>query len=237
MLGSRGLAVAALAIVAACGGSSGESVDTEAETTTTPSVTEAPTTTPAPSTTAALTTTTATTPSTTAAPAPSTTQAPATTPAATTTLAPTTTAAPTTTQAPTPVVVLSAPDPNTGVVTVSVDAARLEPLLDEFVDDGSDPYYAISTQQEEIVIIVELHTDFGAGWNGELGVVGADCSNNGICIYLDPDGIGPLNGGGPADGSIEIVKLGDGSIIELQSLGWFMSDGSKYRISGLTLTA
>ena len=214
-------AIGGLLLVAGCGSSSEGSADTAAPVTEPAPATEpAPVATEAPATTPDATTPDPTTPD-------------PTTPDATTTLAPTTTAAPTTTEPP-PAIVIGEPDAD-GVIAVSIDGARLAPLFDEFMD-GADPLYLVHTQQDDIFVGVELYTVFGSGWTGELGTFPADCTTHGICVYLDPDGIGPLPGGGPAGGELTVVQLEGGSIITIDDATIVADDGTVYTLSGVTLT-
>lgn len=201
------LGVSAL-LAAACG-------DTGAAT----AATEPPTTAPSAATTA---------PAPTAAP----TTLPATTLPATT--LPATTLPPTTTTVPAADIELGEPDAD-GVIAVSIDGSALDPLFDAFTA-GDDPFYLIHTQQDDVFIGVELYTVFGAGWTGELGTFPADCTTHGICVYLDPDGTGPLEGGGPGEGEITVTQLEDGSVVTIDDVVVTAADGQVYRITGLTLT-
>lgn len=76
---------------------------------------------------------------------------------------------------------------------------------------------------------------FGAGWTGELGTFPTDCTTHGICVYLDPDGSGPLEGGGPGEGTITVSQLEGGSILTLDDVTIVASDGQVYTMSGVTL--
>ena len=160
------------------------------------------------------------------------TEAPTTTTAPTTTLAPTTTPAPTTTLPP--AIVIGEPDAD-GVIVVGIDGAQLDPLYDQFMS-GDDPFYLVHTQQEDIFVGIELYTVFGDGWTGEVGTFPTDCTTHGICVYLDPDGVGPLVGGGPGEGEVTVTQLEGGSVITIDSVTIVAEDGKVYRMEGLTLT-
>ena len=212
MRGIRVAACAVLLVVAACGDSGGE-------TTTVPPETAAPTTSP-PATAAPTTTTTSTTTTTT-----------------TTTLPPTTTTVAPTTTVAADAIVINEPDAD-GVVAVDIDGEQLDDLYDQFMP-GDDPLYLVHTQQDDIFVGVELYTVFGDGWTGELGTFPTDCTTHGICVYLDPDGVGPLEGGGPGTGEITVTQLAgdDGpTIVTIDMVEIVAGDGQVYTISGLTLT-
>ncbi len=147
------------------------------------------------------------------------------------TQAPPTTAAPTTTLPP--AIAFGEPGPD-GAVPVLIDGAQLAPLFDAFTP-GDDPLYLVHTQQDDIFVGVELYTVFGAGWTGELGTFPTDCTTHGICVYLDPDGSGPLEGGGPGEGTITVSQLEGGSILTLDDVTIVASDGQVYTMSGVTL--
>lgn len=213
MKGLRLVAAAgALLVAAACSSSDGDTGETTAPATEVPATTEAPTESLPPATEA---------PATTEAPPPAT-EAPATTEAATpTTMAPT-------------AIIIGEPDAE-GVIAMSVDGGRLAPLFDEFME-GDDPLFLIHTQQEDIFVGVEMYTVFGPAWAGELGTFPTDCTTHGICVYLDPDGTGPLVGGGPGEGEITITQLDGGSIVTIDDVTIVADDGQLYNMSGLTLT-
>lgn len=172
----------------------------------------------------------------TAAPA---TDTPATTQAPTESLPPateapaTTEAAPPATEAPDAIIIVE-PDVD-GVIAMSIDSGRLAPLFDK-VMEGDDPFYLIHTQQEDIFVGVEMYTVFGPAWAGELGTFPTDCTTHGICVYLDPDGTGPLVGGGPGEGEITITQLEGSSIITIDDVTIVADDGQLCNMSGLTLT-
>jgi hypothetical protein len=213
MKGLRLVAAAgALLVAAACSSSDGDAAETTASATEAPATTEAPTESLPPATEA---------PATTEAPPPAT-EAPA-----------TTEAAPPTTMAPT-AIIIGEPDAE-GVIAMSIDGDQLAPLFDSFME-GDDPFYLVHTQQEDIFVGVEMYTVFGADWTGQLGTFPSDCTTHGICVYLDPDGTGPLLGGGPGIGEITITQLDGGSIITIDDVTIVTDDGQVYNMSGLTLT-
>jgi hypothetical protein len=215
----RVVSVGALVALAACGSSSGSSAETDPPSTA--PATEAPATDP-PATAPAATDPPATDPP---ATAPAATDPPATDPPATD---------PPATEPLGPVIVLGAPGAD-GVIPVVIDGARLDPLFDQF-QDGADPLYLIHTQQEDVFVGVELYTVFGSGWTGELGTFPTDCTTHGICIYLDPDGLGPLPGGGPGEGTITITELEGARIVTLDDIEITADDGQVYSLTGVTLT-
>ncbi len=192
-----------------------------------------------------VTTTTSAPPATPAA----TTQAPSTTtttvppPTTTTTVAPTTMAPTTTTTAPPTTTTLAGPViaigevGDDGITPVTINGAALAPLFDAFNDsNASDPLYQIHTTQTDLYVGVELYTLFGAEWSGQLGTFPTDCTTHGICVYLDPDGTGPLPVAGPGLGDITITQLEGGSIVTLESVVFTDASGTSYRVEGLTLT-
>ncbi len=131
-------------------------------------------------------------------------------------------------------IVVGEPDA-AGVVEVSIDGERLDPLFDSFLE-GDDPLYMVHTQQENIFVGVEMYTVFGDAWTGELGTFPTDCTTHGICVYLDPDGTGPLVGGGPAaDGTVTITQLEGSRIVTIDDATIVAEDGQVYTMSGLTL--
>lgn len=158
-------------------------------------------------------------------------------PAAATTVAPTTvaptTVAPTTTLAQ-EAIVIDDPDAD-GVVNVAIDGEQLDPLFDAF-QGGADPFYQVHTQQDNVFVGVELYTVFGDAWTGELGTFPTDCTTHGICVYLDPDGTGPMAVGGPGTGTITISQLEGGTIVTIDELTVETADGQVYTLNGLTLT-
>ncbi len=131
-------------------------------------------------------------------------------------------------------IVIGDPD-DEGNVAVAIDGDQLDPLFDGFTA-GADPFYLVHTQQDDIFVSVELYTVFGDGWTGELGTFPADCTTHGICVYLDPDGTGPLVGGGPGTGTVTVVQLDGGSIVTIDDVAITAGDGQVYTLSGLTLT-
>ena len=131
-------------------------------------------------------------------------------------------------------VVIGAPDAD-GIITVSIDGGQLNPLFSSF-EEGDDPFYLIHTQQDDVFVGVELYTVFGSAWTGELGTFPTDCTTHGICVYLDPDGTGPLVGGGPGTGSVTITRLEGGVILTIDDVIIPSTDGQLYRLSGVTLT-
>ncbi|NND74688.1 MAG: hypothetical protein HKN44_06735 [Ilumatobacter sp.] len=216
----RSLVIVAAFVLVACGSSEDSSPATDAPASD-PPATDAPATDPPatdpPATTVAPTTLPPTT-------APPTTLAP-------TTVAPTTLPAPTTTLPP---IAIGEPDA-TGVRIVTIDGAALAPLFDTF-QDGTDPFYLVHTQQDDIFVSAELYTKFGDEWTGQLGTFPTDCTTHGICVYFDPDGVGPLVGGGPGEGTLTITQLEGGSVITLDDVEISTEDGATYVLSGLTLT-
>jgi len=160
-------------------------------------------------------------------------------PAPAATAAPTTTGAPATTAAPVPTtasqaIVIGEPDAD-GVVDVAIDGEQLDPLFDTF-QGGADPFYQIHTQQDDLFVGLELYTVFGDAWTGQLGTFPADCGTHGICVYLDPDGTGPLAVGGPGTGTVTITQLEGGAIVTIDELTVETENGQVYTLSGLTLT-
>ena len=83
---------------------------------------------------------------------------------------------------------------------------------------------------------VELYTVFGASWTGELGTFPTDCTTHGICVYLDPDGTGPLVGSGPGSGTLTVIQLDGSSIITLDDVTIQAEDGQIYTMRAVTLT-
>jgi len=158
-------------------------------------------------------------------------------PAAATTVVPATvaptTVAPTTTPAA-EAIVIGEPDVE-GVVDVAIDGEQLDPLFDAF-QGGADPFYQLHTQQDDIFVGVELYTVFGDAWTGELGTFPTDCTTHGICVYLDPDGTGPMAVGGPGTGMITISQLEGDTIVTIDDLTVETADGQVYTLNGLTLT-
>ena len=210
-----------LLVVAACGDSATTTTTANAPPVTAPPTTVPPTTVP-PTTVPPTPVPPTTAPPTTVAP---TTVAP--------TTVPPTTVAPTTTLPP-EAIVIGEPD-GAGVIEVMIDGGQLAPLFDAFTP-GADPFYLVHTQQEDIFVGVELYTVFGDSWTGQLGTFPADCTTHGICVYLDPDGTGPLEGGGPGTGTITIVGLEGGSIVILDDITIVGGGGQVYTLSGVTLT-
>jgi len=219
--------VAALALLgASCGGSDSTS-------STSPPVDEAPPATEAPPDTEAV-------PVETEAPAPPETNAPVETAAPETTsppaepTLPVEPTLPTEPTLPAEPIEFSEPDAD-GVVNVAVDRDALAPLSNLFSENGGDPFYGVHTTQDDLFIGVELYTVYGDGWTGELGSFPTDCTTHGICIYLDPDGIGPLEVTGPGVGTITVEQLDGETIITIDDVALTAGDGTVYEITGLTL--
>ncbi len=215
MRGSQVSAVVGLLFVAAaCGGSSSESSATNAP------ATEAP---------APATQPPATEPAATQPPA---TDPPATDPPAT---EPPVTEAPETTTTLAPEAIVIGEADGDGVVPVAVDGTLLDPLFNQFID-GSDPFFHVHTQQEDVFISVEMYSVFGDEWTGELGTFPTDCTTHGICVYFDPDGTGPLLGGGPAEGGQVTISQLDGEIVvTLDAAPILTDDGIVYSLNDVTL--
>ncbi len=175
--------------------------------------------------------TTATAPTTTAAPATTTTTSTTTTSTTTTT----TTTVTATTEPPGETVKLSPPDAD-GNVTAVVDPMALAPLSAAFNDDNpDDPFYHLHTQQEDVFVGIELYTLYGNGWTGELGTFPTDCGTHGICVYFDPDGVGPVPGMGPGVGTITISGLEGDTVVTLDEVVFQDPDGMECTVVGLTL--
>ncbi len=92
-------------------------------------------------------------------------------------------------------------------------------------DNDGDPYYQVrTTPAVPFLFDVELYTESGAGWTGQLGEFATDCELNGICVYLR---LAPANDAHDADpvamvadplGRITIDRLTSGIQIRLQQL-------------------
>ncbi len=125
-------------------------------------------------------------------------------------------------------VTLGDPDAE-GNVSVTVDPSALTELFYLFVETNpADPYYHIHTNDSDLFVGIELYTLYGAGWTGQLGTFALDCSANGICVYLDPDGTGPLEALGPGStGNIVIDQLEGGYNVTLTGVtfpGYVLED-------------
>jgi len=139
----------------------------------------------------------------------------------------------TTTLAPEAIVFGEADDE--GVVPVAVDGMLLDPLFNQFMD-GDDPFFLIHTQQDDIFIGIEMYSVFGDQWTGELGTFPTDCTTHGICVYFDPDGEGPLLGGGPAEGGQVTISQLEGEIVVTIDVAKIAAGGASfYTLSDVTL--
>ncbi|MCP4417729.1 MAG: hypothetical protein GY805_13985 [Chloroflexi bacterium] len=58
---------------------------------------------------------------------------------------------------------------------------------------------------------IELYTQYGAGWTGQLGTFTPNCNGNGICVYLVPNNINSYQA---VEGEVEIVTLPEVDDIE-----------------------
>jgi len=124
-------------------------------------------------------------------------------------------------EAPGAPITLGDPDAD-GNVSVTVDPSALAELFYLFVETNpADPYYNIHTNDSDLFVGIELYTLYGAGWTGQLGTFALDCDGSGICVYLDPDGTGPLGALGPGStGSIVIDQLEGGYSVTLTGVAF-----------------
>lgn len=109
-----------------------------------------------------------------------------------------------------------------GDVFVRIDAAALQaPSFSFDTANPDDPFYHFRTQQSDLSLTIELHPESGEGWTGQNGTYLADCTGNGICIYLDVDGDGPEPRLGPAtEGQITMSRLEDGYDLTLAGVSF-----------------
>ncbi len=109
-----------------------------------------------------------------------------------------------------------------GDIFVRIDPDALEPTFYAFVTTNpDDPYYHFHTNQSDLFLSIELYTQYGPGWTGQQGTYFADCTANGICIYLDVDGAGPEPVLGPATGGqITMSRLENGYDLTLAGISF-----------------
>lgn len=139
-----------------------------------------------------------------------------------------------------PVVIGGAPGPD-GHLPVRLNPSAWEEIeASYFDDDPLDPYHELhSVGHDNFWWGVELHTDEGAGWTGELGLFATDCIEAGICVRFDPDGgagpIGPLLA--DPNGEAQIDQIEGGYQLVFRNLIFHRDDGVSYRIDQLTIQA
>ncbi len=74
-----------------------------------------------------------------------------------------------------------------GCPVVALDPAQWAPLHGSYTG-GVDPFFHLHTQEAVAFFGAELYTDYGPGWTGQTGTFAPSCGDNGICVYLVPDG-------------------------------------------------
>jgi hypothetical protein len=105
----------------------------------------------------------------------------------------------------------------------------VEPTVTRFTvryrDNDGDPYYQVRTTPDfPFLFDVELYTESGVGWTGQLGQFSTDCELNGICVYLrlapstDALDANPVAMIADPLGKITIGKLSGGIQLHLQQL-------------------
>ncbi len=122
------------------------------------------------------------------------------TPVPTNTPEPTETPTPTETAVSIPPIQITTDD---GCTLVKLNPESWSPLYAGFTG-GGDPFFQFHTQEDSFYFNVELYTQYGAGWTGQLGTFAPNCDRNGICAYLVPDAQNPYLA---TDGEVEIISL------------------------------
>ena len=99
-----------------------------------------------------------------------------------------------------------APGPD-GYPTVRLDSDSWGPIFAGWTG-GSDPFFHLHSQESAFYFSVELYTEYGAGWTGDLGTFAPDCGANGICVYLASDDFGVFRA---TAGEVDVVRLSESS--------------------------
>lgn len=137
-----------------------------------------------------------------------------------------------------PVVIGGAPGAD-GHLPVRLNPMAWEGIATTVVtDDPQDPYHELhSDGHDDFWFGIELHTDEGPGWTGELGLFATDCIGAGICVRFDPDGgagpVGPLLAG--PNGEVDIEQIEDGYALVFRHLIFTREDGVTYRIDTVVI--
>lgn len=139
-----------------------------------------------------------------------------------------------------PAVIGGAPGPD-GHLPVRMNPSAWQEIEASHIDDDPlDPYHELhSVGHDNFWWGVELHTDKGAGWTGELGLFATDCIDAGICVRFDPDGgagaIAPLLA--EPNGEAQIDQIEGGYQLVFRNLIFRRDDGASYRIDQLAIQA
>lgn len=92
-----------------------------------------------------------------------------------------------------------------GCPIVTLDPSAWRPLHGSFTA-GSDPFFHLHSTEDVLFFGAELYTDYGAGWTGQAGTFAPDCSANGICVYLVPDGHAVTRA---VAGDVDVISLSE----------------------------
>lgn len=69
---------------------------------------------------------------------------------------------------------------------------------------ANDPFFQLHDNEDGFYFNVELYTQYGAEWTGQLGTFDANCETHGICVYLVPDDVAQYLA---VAGTVEITAL------------------------------
>lgn len=139
-----------------------------------------------------------------------------------------------------PIVVGGAPGPD-GHLPVRLNPLAWEGIATTYdTDDTDDPFHELHSEgHDDFWFGIELHTEQGPGWTGELGLFATDCVGAGICVRFDPDGgagpIGPLLAG--ETGEVDVEQIEGGFTLLFRNLIFTRDDGVSYRIDAVTIEA
>jgi len=74
-----------------------------------------------------------------------------------------------------------------GCPVVALEPTVWNPIYAAYVG-GDDPYFHLHSTEDVLYFGAEMYTGYGPGWTGQQGTFDPDCGDNGICVYLVPDG-------------------------------------------------
>lgn len=155
-------------------------------------------------------------------PPPTATPEPTETPTSTATPAPTETATPTETPIPADPIAIT-DELVDGCTLATLNPESWSPLFAAY-NGGSDPFFQFHTNETDFFFNIELYTQYGAGWTGQLGVFPPNCNSSGICVYLVPDGENPY-----------LATTGEVAIASLAETNGVISGTVEITMTNLTL--
>jgi len=94
-----------------------------------------------------------------------------------------------------------------GCPTATLDSSTWSPIHASW-NGGADPFFHLHSQESAFYFSVELYTEYGAGWTGDVGTFAPDCGANGICVYLASDDFGVFRA---TAGDVDVVTLSHSS--------------------------